>query len=286
MIISKTKVDFPEFSGFVERVYKSGWIDFEIRPNKHLGNFAAGFPVSKETRVSLNFNGTLKDVSVLAHELGHAFHTTVLFDQPSFLQKYPMTLAETASTFSELILTNSNQTLSKDEKIQYLEEQIHADVLYLLYVQFHFNFELELYERKKQGEFLTAKQLTELVVKKQKEVLTNSLEYYQDYFWILTPHLYYLTEPFYNFSYTFGFLFSYGLFEEYQRNGNDFENKYIQLLRDTGLYTVEALSQKHLGIDLTQPAFLAAFYKPDQKKYRRIYPAYGRLSRKSERTQT
>ncbi|PLT29488.1 M3 family metallopeptidase [Peribacillus deserti] len=254
IIVEKTKDDFTEFSSFVEDVYQNGWIDFGIRPNKQLGGFAAGFPVSKEIRVSVNFNGTLKDVAILAHELGHAFHTTILFDQPSFLQKYPMTLAETASTFSELVFTESGQ-MSKGEKILYLEEEINAAVLYLLYVQFHFDFELELYELKNKGEFLTAKQLTERVVKKQQEVFGDCLEHYQDYFWILTPHFYYLNEPFYNFSYTFGYLFSYGLLKEYKKGRREFEEKYILFLKDTGLLSVEELSLKHFGIDLTQPVF-------------------------------
>ncbi|MFD2444692.1 oligoendopeptidase [Bacillus sp. CGMCC 1.16607] len=254
-ILEKTKKQFPIFSKFVEKSYQNQWIDSEIRVDKQLGGFAAAFPVSRESRVFLNYYGSFNDVAVLAHELGHTFHGTVLFDQPSLLQKYPMSLAETASTLSELIITDSENVSSKEEELEVLEEQINAAVLYLLYVQFHFFFEIEFYRLKAEGLNPTAAELTKMVVEKQREVFGDQLEHYQDYFWIVTPHFYYVEEPFYNFVYTFGFLFSNGLYEQSKSYGDDFESKYIELLKDTGILSVEELSMKHFDIDLTKPDF-------------------------------
>jgi oligoendopeptidase F len=255
LIAQKAKENsFPTLAKFVENSYENQWIDSEIRPNKRQGGMAFAFPISEESRLFVNYNGTFNDVAVLAHELGHTFHATVLFEQPSFCQKYPMSLAETASTFNEMIVTESTEGISKEIQLCNLEEKINAAVLYLLNVQFHFFFELEIYDRKKEGEFVSAEDLKTLIVKYQKEVFGDALEHYQEFFWLHTPHFYYTEQPFYNFVYTFGFLFSNGLFE-LSKTYTEFEKKYIDLLKDTGIYSVEELSEKHLGIDLTKPVF-------------------------------
>ncbi|MDZ5471523.1 M3 family metallopeptidase [Bacillus sp. 31A1R] len=245
---------FPVLSQFVKDSYDNRWIDSEIRPNKRQGGMAFAFPISQESRLFVNYNSEFNDVTVLAHELGHTFHATVLFDQPSFCQKYPMSLAETASTFNELIVTESTEGIPVEQRLSNIEEKINTAVLYLLYVQFHFHFELEMYNRKKAGKYLSAEELKSLIVAFQKEVFSDCLEHYQEFFWLHTPHFYYIDQPFYNFVYTFGFLFSNGLFEMSKTDPN-FEKKYIELLKDTGIYSVEELSEKHLGIDLTKPVF-------------------------------
>jgi oligoendopeptidase F len=99
--------------------------------------------------------------------------------------------------------------------------------------------------------------LNALMVAAQKEAFDDALESYHPHFWASKLHFYITEVPFYNFPYTFGYLFSAGIYAYAEQTG-DFEDKYIALLRDTGSMTVEQLAQKHLGVDLTQPDFWRA----------------------------
>lgn len=121
-------------------------------------------------------------------------------------------------------------------------------------IQSRFLFEQRFYEERKQGEVLTDR-LNELMVEAQKEAFGDSLDEYHPHFWASKSHFHITGVPFYNFPYTFGYMFSLGIYSKALQAGTSFEEKYIALLKDTASMTVEDLAYKHLGVDLTQKDF-------------------------------
>lgn len=246
----------PDMAEFARTAFEKNWIEAEDRPGKRPGGFMTEFPVSGESRIFMTFDGTLGSTSTLAHELGHAYHTHVMKDLPLFAQQYAMNVAETASTFAEVIVIDAaiKQAASKEEKIRLLGDKINSTVAFLMDIHARFLFETRFYEERKQGP-LSRDRLCELMVEAQKEAFANALADYHPHFWASKLHFYATDVPFYNFPYTFGYLFSAGIYARALQEGARFAAKYVDLLRDTASMTVEALAQKHLGVDLTQPDF-------------------------------
>jgi oligoendopeptidase F len=117
-----------------------------------------------------------------------------------------------------------------------------------------FLFETRFYEARKQG-WVGVQELNHLMAEAQKEAFVDSLASYHPYFWASKLHFYSTGVPFYNFPYTFGYLFSTGLYVRFLEQGPGFADRYVNLLRDTGSMTVENLALTHLGVDLTKPVF-------------------------------
>ena len=123
-----------------------------------------------------------------------------------------------------------------------------------LNIHARFLFETAFYDERVQG-VVSTKRISELMENAQKEAYCDMLGSYHPHFWCSKLHFYIAGVPFYNFPYTFGFLFSLGLYAEYLKNPEGFEDKYIALLQDTGKMKVEDLAAKHLGVDLTKEDF-------------------------------
>nr|WP_232345274.1 M3 family oligoendopeptidase [Paenactinomyces guangxiensis] len=246
----------PDMAAFARQAFEMRWIEAEDRPNKRPGGFCTSFPVSQQTRIFMTYSGTASNVSTLAHELGHAYHQHVMKDLPAFAQMYAMNVAETASTFAELIVSDAaiKQTATKEEKIILLEEKLQSAISFFMDIHSRFLFETRFYEKRKQGP-LSANELCQLMVEAQKEGYAESLAEYHPHFWASKLHFYNTQVPFYNFSYTFGFLFSTGIYDRALAEGPAFAKKYVDLLRDTASMTVEDLAFRHLGVDLTKPDF-------------------------------
>src|SRR5699024_5711211 len=117
-----------------------------------------------------------------------------------------------------------------------------------------FIFEVNFYKEREKG-FVSAGRLNELMVEAQKEAYQDSLDEYDPNFWASKLHFHITGVPFYNFPYTFGYLFSLGIYAHAKKKGGSFEEDYIALLRDTGRMPVEELAEKHLQVDLTKPDF-------------------------------
>ncbi|WP_018133575.1 M3 family oligoendopeptidase [Effusibacillus pohliae] len=246
----------PKLADFAERAFAENWIEAEDRPGKRPGGFCTSFPESKQTRIFMTYAGTPDNVSTLAHELGHAYHQHVMDDLPQLVQNYAMNVAETASTFAELVVADAAVKSAQDrqERIVLLDEKAQNCVSFLMNIHARFLFETRFYERRKKG-LVSVEELNELMTEAQKQAFADALDVYHPYFWASKLHFYITDVPFYNFPYTFGFLFSYGVYARALAEGQAFEDKYVALLRDTGRMTVEQLAQKHLGVDLTQPDF-------------------------------
>ncbi|TLS37968.1 M3 family oligoendopeptidase [Pseudalkalibacillus caeni] len=257
MIVANFSTFGSELAETARKAFEESWIDCEDRDTKAPGGFAARFPLTKESRVFMNFHGSPESIATLAHELGHVFHQGIISKSvPPFSQTYAMAVGETASTFAENIVADANIKNARDkrEKLSLLDTKIQPAITYFMGIQSRFEFEKKFYEERKKKS-LSTEELTELMLEAEKYAFNDSLESYNEYGWISTRHFYMTDKPFYNFPYTFGFLFSQGIYAMAKKEGHSFEEKYIELLKDTGRMSAETLALKHLGIDLTKPDF-------------------------------
>ncbi|WP_409301815.1 M3 family oligoendopeptidase [Peribacillus sp. SCS-155] len=245
-----------QLEDFTKNAFEKSWIEAEDRPNKRPGGFCTGFPVSGESRIFMTYSGTPSNVSTLAHELGHAFHSYALKDTHQLNRGYAMNVAETASTFAEMIVADASvkEAKNEQEKLALLEDKVQRSVALLMNIHARFLFETRFYEERKQG-IVSAKRLNDLMLEAQREAYGNALADYHPAFWGSKLHFYITGVPFYNFPYTFGFLFSLGIYAKALEEGHGFEEKYIALLKDTGSMPVEELAKKHLNADLTTREF-------------------------------
>lgn len=248
-----------KLAGFAEHALKNRWVEAEDRPNKRPGGYCTSLPEWEESRIFMTFTGSSTDVNTLAHELGHAFHSHVMRDLPYLNQQYAMNVAETASTFAETIVGNATikRAATKEEKIALLNAKLENATAMFLNIHARFLFEDAFYKEREKG-IVSEKRLNELMVEAQKEAYCNSLSSYHPHFWCSKLHFFIDDVPFYNFPYTFGYLFSLGIYAKYLENPDGFEEKYIELLKDTGSMKVEELAEKHLGADLTKQDFWEA----------------------------
>ncbi|MGP0586546.1 M3 family oligoendopeptidase [Paenibacillus timonensis] len=246
----------PKLAEFATMAFNKRWIEAEDRPGKRPGGFCTSLPKSKQTRIFMTFGGTVSNVYTLAHELGHAYHQSVMEELPMFNQDYAMNVAETASTFAEMILADAfvKNAANDQEKIVLLADKVQNSVAFFMNIHARFLFETRFYKKRQQG-VLDAAELSELMEEAQREAFQEALGSYHPHFWASKLHFYITDVPFYNFPYTFGYMFSTGLYALAQREGQSFAAKYDALLRDTGRMTVEELAAKHLGVDLTKPDF-------------------------------
>lgn len=245
-----------EMADFAKMAFENNWIEAEDRPGKAPGGFHTFFPESSQSRIFMTYSGTPSNVSTLAHELGHGFHTYAMRDLHLLNRNYSMNVAETASTFAEMIVSDASlkNSTSKEEKISLLEDKIQRSVALLMNIHSRFLFETRFYEQRKQG-VVNAERLNELMKDAQTEAYGGALEEYHPLFWASKLHFYITGVPFYNFPYTFGYLFSLGIYAMAQEEGQGYEEKYIALLKDSASMRVEELAQKHLKVDLTKKEF-------------------------------
>lgn len=246
----------PKLADFAVQAFNEGWIEAEDRPGKRPGGFCTSLPVSKETRIFMTFGGTVSNMATLAHELGHAYHQYLMDELPQFNQDYAMNVAETASTFAEMIVADAlvRNAASEKEKTSLLADKIQSGIAFFMNIHARFLFETRFYEKRKQG-LLEASELCTLMEEAQREAFRGALGEYHPHFWASKLHFYITGVPFYNFPYTFGYLFSTGIYALAAREGAGFADKYDALLMDTGRMTVEELAAKHLNADLKKPDF-------------------------------
>lgn len=246
----------PIMAKFAANAFKKSWIEAEDRGGKRAGAFCTSFPASSETRVFMTFSGNASNLSTLAHEMGHAFHQHVMSELPVLTQRYAMNVAETASTFAEMVVADAavKSASNQEEKIALLGGKVMSACAFMMDIHSRFLFETRFYQARRRGP-VGVDQLNELMVAAQREAFQDALSRWHPHFWASKLHFYTTGVPFYNFPYTFGYLFSAGIYALAAGEGSAFEQKYIELLRDTGRMQVEDLARKHLGVDLTKPDF-------------------------------
>ncbi len=246
----------PRMAEFATMAFNNRWLEAEDRPGKRMGGFCTGFPEKKQSRIFVTFSGTMGNMATVAHELGHGYHQSIMQDMPPMTRHYAMNVAETASTFAEMIVADAavKHAPTQEEKLSLMEDKLQRAVALLMNIQARFLFETRFYAERKQG-LVPVKRLNELMLQAQKDAFKDALDLYHPHFWASKLHFYNTGVPFYNFPYTFGFLFSAGVYAKAMEVGVGFEEDYANLLRDTGRMQVEDLAQRHLGVDLTKPAF-------------------------------
>lgn len=249
----------PKLAEFAKHALENRWVEAEDRPNKRPGGYCTDLPEFGESRIFMTFTGSTTDASTLAHELGHAFHSYIMRDMPTLNRNYAMNVAETASTFAETIIGNATVANAKTdaEKLSLLNAKMENAIGMFMNIHARFIFENNFYQERTKG-IVSEQRLNELMVEAQKEAYCDTLSGYHPHFWCSKLHFFIDDVPFYNFPYTFGYLFSLGIYAEFLKNPAGFEEKYISLLRDTGSMKVEELAMKHLGVDLTKPDFWEA----------------------------
>jgi pepF/M3 family oligoendopeptidase len=258
-IIENLRTFSPELADFSRMAIDKRWIEAEDRPGKAGGGYCTTFEVKKESRIFMTWGGGFSDLGTLAHELGHGYHHHVLKDMPMFAAIYPMTLAETASIFNELLVTDAalSKTSSDDEQLMLLDQKLQNAHGLLCNIYARFLFDKAFYIERKKG-LVSRTRLDELMIESQKRAFAGTIdptEGYHKLFWASKLHFYMTDTPFYNFPYTFGYLFASGVYNRAQMEGPSFAKNYRALLADTGKMTSEEVAKKHLGVDLTKPEF-------------------------------
>lgn len=245
----------PHLGDFARRAVKDRWIEVENRAGKRQGGFCTGFPTKQQSRIFMTFTNSADSMSTLAHELGHAYHSYVLREEPYLLQDYPMNLAETASTFAEAVLAEHRlQTAATtSEKLSLLDHMLSDAVAFLMNIHARFLFEDEFHRQRRDGE-LSADTFSELMLKAQKTAYQDAMadDGWNPLFWASKLHFYIGGLPFYNFPYTFGYLLSQALFAVAPQFGAEFPERYRRLLVLTGCRETESAIQESLGFDSTQ----------------------------------
>ncbi len=246
-------------SFFTEQVIGKNWVDWQPRPGKRPGGFCTTSMLSKESRIFMTYNESLGDVLTLAHETGHAYHGALMRDLRPYARGYPMTLAETASTFGEQVLINGildDPAVSDRQKVRILDIEVGHGAVYLLDIPVRFEFEKAFYEERARGP-VSVSRLKELMVNTQRLVIGDLLEAGSEdpYFWASKLHFYITGVTFYNFPYTFGYLLSRGLYALFKQEGAAFLPKYEQFLRRAGSDTAENVVKHTIGRDIEKTDF-------------------------------
>ncbi|SON57220.1 Oligoendopeptidase F, plasmid [Hartmannibacter diazotrophicus] len=245
----------PEMATIARRFFDENWIDAPTRPGKSPGAFAHPTVPSAHPYVLLNYQGHTRDVMTLAHELGHGVHQVLAAPNGALMAPTPLTLAETASVFGEMLTFRSllDKAASPAEKRTLLTSKV-EDMINTVVRQIAFyTFEREVHTERRNGE-LTADQLCDIWLKVQSESLGPAIEFGPGYetYWTYIPH--FIHSPFYVYAYAFGDCLVNSLYGVYEKAEPGFQDKYFALLKAGGTKHHSELL-KPFGLDATDPAF-------------------------------
>jgi len=256
-IVLSSFSDFsPSMSEIAADFFDKNWIHAPINQGKRGGAFAHPCVPEVHPYVLVNYTGNLRDVSTVAHELGHGVHQVLASDTGHFNSSTPLPLAETASVFAELLVFNSQLELlkDKDERRAFICQKLES-VFATVFRQTAMNrFEDLMHTgRRTQGE-LSCEQLSEYWLETQRAMFGDSVNLREDYgiWWSYIPH--FLSTPGYVYSYAFGELLVLALYGIFKKEGESFVAKYITLLSAGGSLSPYTLMEP-FGIDLDDPKF-------------------------------
>ncbi len=245
----------PEMRAIADRFFTSGWIDAPVRPGKSPGAFAHPTVPSAHPYVLLNYLGKPRDVMTLAHELGHGVHQVLAADQGPLMAPTPLTLAETASVFGEMltfkaILKDTTDPVQRKALLAAkVEDMINTVVRQIAF----YSFERKVHTARREGE-LTADGLGELWMSVQGDSLGPAVRLGEGYetFWTYIPH--FIHSPFYVYAYAFGDCLVNSLYAVYENAEAGFQEKYFDMLKAGGSkHHSELLAP--FGLDATDPDF-------------------------------
>lgn len=250
---------YPALGAFTQEILLKRWTDYQPRDGKRPGGFCTGSHLIRESRIFMTFKDTLMAVTTFAHEVGHAWHSRVMAHQRRLACAYPMTLAETASTFAEQLLTDgvlSNPDISNAQKLTLLDADTCRTIAFLLDIPVRYRWEKRFYEERKEG-IVSVSRMKELMKEEQRKQFGDTLEPdgLDPFFWCSKLHYYIDGVRFYNFPYTFGYLLSVSLFARFKEEGVSFLSEYETFLEKSGSMTCEQLVRETLGESIQDPAF-------------------------------
>ena len=249
-----------ELHDMVKDAFDNSWIDFFPREGKVGGAFDCAVHSAGQSRVLTNFDGSFSDVVTLAHELGHSFHDRQVYKNSPLNREYSMPVAETASTFNEVLVMNTaiSECNDRDTKLALIESQLMDATQIIVDIYSRYLFEASVFANRPQ-EFLSPERMCELMLDAQRKAYGEGLDEncMHPYMWLCKGHYYSGGLSFYNYPYAFGGLFARGIYAKYLEDGKPFVETYKQMLRATGTSTVEDAA-KVCGIDLTDVNFWRA----------------------------
>ena len=245
----------PEMADIARRFFDERWIDAPVRPGKSPGAFAHPTVPSAHPYVLLNYQGKVRDVMTLAHELGHGVHQVLAAPQGALMAPTPLTLAETASVFGEMLTFRAllDETSDKKERKAMLAAKV-EDMINTVVRQIAFySFERRLHVERRDGE-LTMERLGEIWMEVQVESLGPAIKFHPGYetFWSYIPH--FVHSPFYVYAYAFGDCLVNSLYAVYEDSPEGFQEKYFALLKAGGTKHHSELL-KPFGLDASDPLF-------------------------------
>ena len=245
----------PELAKIGKRFFDGRWIDAPVRPGKSPGAFAHPTVPSAHPYLLLNYQGKTRDVMTLAHELGHGVHQVLAGSQGALMADTPLTLAETASVFGEMLTFRAllaAETDSKSRKVMLaskVEDMLNTVVRQIAFVE----FERRIHDERRQGE-LTPDRIGEIWMSVQGESLGPAIAFEDEYkvYWTYIPH--FIHTPFYVYAYAFGDCLVNSLYAVYQSADKGFAEKYLDMLRAGGTRRHKELLAP-FGLDASDPKF-------------------------------
>jgi len=243
----------PILADFAKNVFAEGHVDSSVRAGKRDGAFCSTLSPRITPFVLVNYTGKARDVFTLAHELGHAVHSQAAGGRSILVQDAPLPLAETASTFSELLLyDNISGKITGDEKRAMLSEKIDDLYATIMRQSFFTLFEMDAHEQI--AGTTTIDELSKTYLAGLRTQFGSSVAVSDDFAieWSCIPHFYHT--PFYCYAYSFGNLLALSLFQRYKKEGGDFVPAYIEILAAGGAIKPEPLLKEH-GFDITSAKF-------------------------------
>ncbi|MAO00791.1 M3 family oligoendopeptidase [uncultured Roseovarius sp.] len=245
----------PRMADLAQPFFERGWIDAGVKPGKAPGAFAHPTVTTVHPYVMLNYLGKPRDVMTLAHELGHGVHQRLAADQGELLSSTPLTLAETASVFGEMLTFRrmlegaKTQAERKVLLAGKVEDMINTVVRQIAF----YDFECKLHAARREGE-LTPDDINALWMSVQAQSLGDAFDFMEGYetFWAYIPH--FIHSPFYVYAYAFGDGLVNALYAVYEENPDGFQDKYFDLLKAGGSKHHKELLAP-FGLDASDPAF-------------------------------
>ncbi|WP_291729478.1 M3 family oligoendopeptidase [Leisingera sp. F5] len=245
----------PRMGEIAAPFFSDGWIDAGVKPGKAPGAFAHPTVTNVHPYVMLNYLGKPRDVMTLAHELGHGVHQVLAAEQGEMLSSTPLTLAETASVFGEMLTFRKmlDGAETKEQRKVLLAGKV-EDMINTVVRQIAFyDFECKLHAARSEGE-LTPDDINAIWMSVQAESLGEAFEYMEGYetFWAYIPH--FVHSPFYVYAYAFGDGLVNALYSVYAEGGEGFEDKYFEMLKAGGSKHHKELLAP-FGLDASDPKF-------------------------------
>ena len=245
----------PKMAAIAERFFKDRWIDAPVREGKTNGAFSHPTVPSAHPYVLLNYQGRPRDVMTLAHELGHGVHQVLAAPNGPLMAPTPLTLAETASVFGEMLTFKALLAATKDNKQRKamlaakVEDMINTVVRQIAF----YSFERRVHTERRNGE-LTSEQLCNIWLEVQRESLGSAIDLRPGYetFWSYIPH--FIHSPFYVYAYAFGDCLVNSLYAVYERANEGFAERYLEMLAAGGTKHHSELL-KPFGLDARDPKF-------------------------------